>query len=413
MNHKIYHFREIHEYLWSFSMRNHFLRRIPVLFGIFFIILSSTTLVTGLTIKGEIEQEVSIRLDISVLDIDQTKRHAIVKIVIFVEYYPLNFSDVDVSITGSGNTIIFCHNVYPWQTEYWNYQGESDEITCRLDGRGETFPFDSYKLSFKVDDIKPWLFNFSLNYAEVVARFSGEKVYFLCNEWSNTYSHLLVAEKGENYVIFQINRSQSAIIIAVLEFLAPIILCYYLLGATLLIDPKKDLEKRLTIYLSIFVFAPTFLFSIREFLPYRSSLAFPEFLLINLIISNIVFMVSSIIGPEKKRYTKSEKEIRMWDLTTPIAASLIFALFHLIATIISFSNVITIIIITYAITPSYFYIYFFQLYFRISKDKRSIFLSQHRRRIWRILILYFFPLLFFITSEVVYFAILKVWYPLF
>lgn len=166
---------------------------------------------------------------------------------------------------------------------------------------------------------------------------------------------------GPNEVSFTIQRSTSALLLAILQFLLPIIACYYLLGATLMLGLKERLAERLRIHLSLFVFVPTFLIAIQTFLPYRSSLAFPEFLLVNLIISNTIFGIFSILGyrgsPVTSERQDNQKEIselkNKWDIGASVFSLIVFSLIY-IATTIWKMTMQTSLIMT-LIIPSYIY----------------------------------------------------------
>lgn len=85
-----------------------------------------------------------------------------------------------------------------------------------------------------------------------------------------------------------------------LAFVLPVVLCYWLLGASLFMDPTSRMQEILTLYLSLFVFVPTFFFAIQGFQPYRSILSIPEILLTNLITSLGLLGISTMMSGHRK-----------------------------------------------------------------------------------------------------------------
>lgn len=74
-----------------------------------------------------------------------------------------------------------------------------------------------------------------------------------------------------------------------------------MLGFSVLLNRKKIAE-RLSVYLAIFFFAPTFMLAIQSLLPSRSNLSIPEILIVSLL-STTAFMAISTMIP-LKRYAK-------------------------------------------------------------------------------------------------------------
>lgn len=83
-----------------------------------------------------------------------------------------------------------------------------------------------------------------------------------------------------------------------------------------MIIEKDRLSDRLIIYLSIFTFAPLF----QPLLPYHTLLTLPEYLLVNLIINNTIYVTFSIIPSLLRRYD----ELHINDLLALILSLLFF-----------------------------------------------------------------------------------------
>jgi hypothetical protein len=303
----------------------------------------------------------NVRLWILISDIDPTQKSAQLQISAFLDDFPLNVSGgVGVYVTGGGSLVpILCSQTGQTRSG-WSYQGESAQMTWLLDGFGENFPFDSYTLNFYVYSVTYVGGNYTLASTGIQAYFVGAKSYSLDDLWYTKNNRIPISSNSQSEVDFSITRSTGATVIYFLEFLAPIIACFYLLGATLMLDPKSQLSERLGVYVSLFVFAPLFLIAIRDFLPYRSTLSFPELLLVNLVISNAIFAIFNIVGrirasqggPQIIRLYRRERPVSFWDGMGAVI-SLFFLLTTYILTLIWKVNIPTSFTLTYLVIPSY------------------------------------------------------------
>jgi hypothetical protein len=292
-------------------------------------------------------------------DIDQTHKTVQLQIFVFLVGFPYNESSASLLITGAGEAWILCNQTSP-SFGRWNYQGESDQTTWLLDGIGETFPFDSYILRFDVHAIDYVGMNFTLASAEHQAFFVGAKAYSLNDLWYTNSSLIPISSISSSELDFSITRSGGTVIVYFLEFLAPIIACYYLLGSTLMLNLKEHLNERLWVHVSLFVFVPIFLIAIRDFLPYRSTLSFPELLLVNLVLSNALFAIFSIVGrvkvapagPQIIRLYRHEPLLSEWDFAG-LALSLLFLGVTYASTIMWKVNIPASLLLSYLVIPGY------------------------------------------------------------
>lgn len=333
------------------------------------------------------DDSVTVRLAVHVFDIDQSRKIAEVKTYIYIDDFPDNRTEVWVRIIGGGSLWIPCKNYGPIRVDTWRYQGESNQTAWLLEGTSEIFPFDSYNLRFKILEMPIVEGNFSLSSSkELQAFFDGPKAYSLKDLWRVDSGLIPIANLRQNEVSFLIQRSSDSLIVAFIEFLVPIIGCFYLLGATLLLDPKRQLAERLRIHLSLFVFATTFFMGIQGFLPYRSSLSFPEFLLTNLTISNTIFGILSVIGsqkiPSKRGRPSKRSKLGKWDSTAATLSLLVLSglfVFFLFGKM----TVTASIVLTYVVIPSYIY----PLFLVTPKEQ----LWRQRRLVISFIILFFIP----------------------
>ena len=126
--------------------------------------------------------------------------------------------------------------------------------------------------------------NFSLTTLDSYGDFAGSNRQALINTWVANNSFLPESLKTEQVtngstleIDLDMTKTTSAVMDGTLEFLVPIVATYILLVATVMIDPEERLSDRLTIYLALFIFPPTFIFSIQAFLPYRVVFHFLNF----------------------------------------------------------------------------------------------------------------------------------------
>ncbi|MGA9387622.1 MAG: hypothetical protein WBV70_02210 [Candidatus Bathyarchaeia archaeon] len=319
-----------------------------------FSVLALMSKANALSQAQTVDDLTSVKLEIQIFDIDQTQKTAQLRILVLLEGFPINESSVNVFIAGAGGAFILCDHMGQY------YQGESDQVTWLLDGIGETFPFDSYILRFVVQHIDYIGNNFTLASAEHEAFFAGPKAYSLIDLWHTNSDFIPISSISSSELDFSITRSSGILNIYVLEFLVPTIACYYLLGATLMLNPEKHLSERLRVYVSLFVFVPVFLIAIRNILPYRSTLSFPELLLVNLVLSNAIFAIFSIVGrmkaspagPRIITLYRHKPPLSEWDIAGVIL-SLLFLSVTYGLTLLSKVNTSTSLLLSYLVLPSY------------------------------------------------------------
>lgn len=327
--------------------------------------------------------KIGVSFFIKVLDVNDKNKTAKVEILVNIPRYPYNKSNVGVHVIGSGSAYILCNNTGKVTETEWYYNGKSKEVIWFLQGHGETFPFDTYELPFilrDVEGIDPNNFTLCINDRKFFASFGGKKQYTLLDLWHHDLNRIPVDTiVEENKIIVNIHRKFNVRLIDFILFLIPIIGCYYLLGLTLILDPQNQIRERLTIYLSLFVFSITFSLNIQPFLPYRTLFSFPEFLLSNLIISITIFGISTLIGNKKNYNTLLYKldqvfgRKNVWiklkelygfynkyDFMASIL-SLILFMFIYYVTIFKRMNIISAILLSYIIIPSYMYSHFFMI----------------------------------------------------
>jgi hypothetical protein len=228
-----------------------------------------------------------------IIDIDP--RIPNVNIEIFVRLGPVpqafNETAIWVNFIGGGYVMFPCN--YSSSDSFGKYFQGNCSTSWPLFGIGELFPFDSYYMSLNISVFTDM--SFRIHDAKVI--FLGAKQGFLMDNWqtvnsSNIIQTSIYGEAG-NKLVAELRRKPF---VPFLEFVLPILLCYFLLGFSLFMDPKSRMQEMLTIYLSLFVFVPTFFFGIQNFMPCRSLLSLPEFLLVNLITTVAILGISIILS---------------------------------------------------------------------------------------------------------------------
>lgn len=235
-------------------------------------------------ILGMVELPEDISFDFSVTiyvnSYDFSKKTASLSIIIRIANctYP-NATAITVIFEGDAYPFVDCANV--GEGNYYGIKG----IDWPLFGIGESYPFDSYKLRFKIS--RSFYFVVDNRNYYLTPNATLDQVY-------SPWGIKTVEPSSEFYVgEFSIDIERSSMM-PFYQLLLPILLCYFMLGGSLIIN-RSQLAVRMRVYLSLFVFAPTFLFAIQSYLPYRVSLCIPEILLVNVLASTAIFSFSSMI----------------------------------------------------------------------------------------------------------------------
>jgi len=312
----------------------------------------------------------------------------IVNIAITAELssFPINASSIEFEIIGGPESTF---GVYGSSARIkllrlfdgWYYGGCGGTEWCTL-GTGDSYPFDSYELEFNIrspikydidnetkmiwrsmDEPKGSInafFNISVSYDAAIII---ENIEVISRTWKIYdseifYGKIPVSHYLEEGFVIEIKRKS---LIPFLEFILPIEVCYYLLGTSLFIDRRKPAD-RLRIYVSLFIFSSTFIFSIRDFLPPRNILSLPELLLINLITSSAIIAIFSLISIRFDRHGEWLDNISIlissiiffyiyylvhWDIREETFLLFIFSLIGL-----SFSKLINILFYAYPLIRS-------------------------------------------------------------
>jgi len=245
--------------------------------------------------------------DIQVHDIDLSTDVAMVNISIkftnlFIEYLQPRENITAIIVSEINCVEIKCNRT----SADGVFVGSSGITSWVLEGKlgkGEYFPFETYELVFRLANILPGEFNMTkieLDSSYSFISFEGTKKFLLARIFEVDEDGrilLKIALPDKLTVVALLSRKIGPLRLPSLFWstTAPTLACFYLLASTLCLFGEKSLENRLLVYVSLFIFSPTFLMAMQEYLPLRASLSIPEVLLVSLLISTSVFTIISLI----------------------------------------------------------------------------------------------------------------------
>jgi hypothetical protein len=246
------------------------------------LLCTNHTLGSASEIVTQSSEEYNMYINVAILDIDQKTLRAYVNLSIDLGPLPYAFNETEVTVLVLGGGFVMLHCSYYRADSFGKYFQGNCSTPWDLFGFGEFFPFDYYLMNFT---IKP-LIDADFRMKQVEAFFYGLKQRDLMDTWETlpgtNVLRYCICEDEKSTLMILIKRKP---LVPFLAFVLPIILCCYILAASLFLDSESKMSEILTVYLSLFVFAPTFFIGIQDFLPHKSLLTIPEILLTNLITS--------------------------------------------------------------------------------------------------------------------------------
>ena len=174
-------------------------------------------------------------------------------------------------------------------SQRYSYKG-TVSWNVHLVGLSNRYPFDSYSvnLTYNVDWSEPNSINFE-------GAWFGD--YRLRGVWGNE------PESQWNYTTDEYGRP---IIVTTLTFIRasadvlPLIMLiqvlFFVLGGTMLVDPTRMLNERITVFLAILVFSAGFFFSLNSVVPYRLGFTVGELLILSVVVGSGVFTLVSFLS---------------------------------------------------------------------------------------------------------------------
>lgn len=177
---------------------------------------------------------------------------------------------------------------YP-QEQRFLYE-ETINWNVHLIGASNNYPYDSYylNLTFEVDWSQPSSIRF-------YGAFFGD--YRLRNIWGNSprdYCFNTTDSYGRPIIVTTIifeRDGPNALPIVLL-----VLILFFVLGGTLLIEPETKLNERITVFLAILIFVSSFFFTLRSMIPYRYGFTIAEILVLSLVVGSAIFTIGSFLS---------------------------------------------------------------------------------------------------------------------
>ena len=206
-----------------------------------------------------------------------------------------------------------------------------------LEGEPEKYPLDKYVINL----------NFTF-YWSSVDRLKAGPVHLsppLVEEWTKRYPEPKVYNESIPVILYNIAIERSPKGKAAIEVILNSIL---ILSAMTLVISPSELEKRIEIFIGIFIFNLTFLFNIKSYLPFTTSFTFAE---ITVFLTNafvILLIIASILAYAAEKHIG--KKISYWGDGIEITFVFIFIIQYLLPSGIPYLNTLVIfILIAYAL----------------------------------------------------------------
>jgi hypothetical protein len=255
-------------------------------------------------------RDIDLSYDIRVFvdSIDYGRKTASVYVSATVEC-STNATEIGINLEGDAYGIIMCQ-----LGGYNTFYGDKKFDDWPLRGAGETYPFDTY----------------------VLRGFISRQFYFVENQTAQIFypnatfnTRFLILDRKmelqdpDSYFtnaqfIIRLDRDSS---LQAIQLMVPVMFSFFVLGASVLIERAK-MNERLSVYLALFFFAPTFLLATQSFLPNRSSLSIPEILIIGMIAATAFSAISTMV-PSSKNNGR-----RLDILATMLSSILLFLLYY-------------------------------------------------------------------------------------
>jgi len=197
---------------------------------------------------------------------------------------------------------------------------EQKELKLNLIGSAEEFPFDNYYM----DIIFSTLYETDVEFTPKQIYFGDYFDYYI---WDYSYDN--ATEKFQQQSVINVHVYFKRKIERTYFFIIPTLVCFFLLGASHLLESTKRLTGRLTIYLTIFVFVASFSASevLRDMIPLSAIGVNVAELTLNLLGAySGIYSICTLIGnfaSSISRRTRIDPAL-LADLAAIISALLIF-----------------------------------------------------------------------------------------
>lgn len=208
---------------------------------------------------------------------------------------------VFVQITDSNNDVINCSLSGDYGNGTYSYKGTLNDVNWYLYNFGEGYPYDPTFIEVRI---------IGLEYAMGQSRY-GASVF---DNYSYNVGYTQVTFNGINYddlqYTWKISKNQDADILHInfdRIWLTPTFIIMFpliwLIGLVIFAPSlTNNRTHRITLYSSILVFAPMFIFAIQTFISPRGSPSVPEFMGVMLMLMSVMFLLAAL----PRRLTRAE-----------------------------------------------------------------------------------------------------------
>ena len=239
---------------------------------------------------------------IFIKDVDWTDKSASVEIFAGIESYPYNYSQISCRcvnemtyVSGDrprtirgGLERFYLNQTHHWSREgedYFHFDGQVD-TKFRLFGLSEFYPYDSYLLNLTFE--MPEFLQLANETNTDVA------VYCWMPDWQLRDDSPKIAHRNGilNLIVSRVMYREKWV---TLPFEWIIFCSFLLLGASLFLSPK-EIQHRLVVYLTLFVFTMTLFNTVGPIIPTRTYwLSLTEFYILFIVSGTSLFSIFSII----------------------------------------------------------------------------------------------------------------------
>lgn len=233
-------------------------------------------------------EQLEFSLFLKIREVNLNQAFVKIDITLQVRNFTKNASSLDLLMdTGFSQIHINCTG------NRYLFQGELQNITWKIDGYGELFPYDSYSINFQFHPFLHYAFNqtvfvsdpwtYSINSNDTQIQFSGVNAPRLNDEWDLYYS----VPTGDYLEVYLLHDTSNKSLLFIFPTVLILFLCFFGLVLT------KNISIRATLYSATLLFTPMFIFAMQDFIPPRNSLSLAEFFSLILIIVSTLCMISS------------------------------------------------------------------------------------------------------------------------
>jgi hypothetical protein len=187
-------------------------------------------------------------------------------------------------------------------SQRYSYKGTLS-WNVHLVGLSNSYPFDFYSvnLTYNMDWSEPDSINFE-------GAWFGD--YRLRGVWGNepeSQWNYTTDEYGRPIIVTTLTFIRASADVLPLTMLIQVL--FFVLGGTMLVDPTRMLNERITVFLAILVFSAGFFFSLNSVVPYRLGFTVGELLILSVVVGSGVFTLVSFLSRALEPLVRGHQQI--------------------------------------------------------------------------------------------------------